>query len=296
MNSKNLLITGIDSFTGPYLKKKFELLEFNVFGTSFNKKNLKEKIFNVDINDSKSLNNLVNRLKPNYVIHLSAMTHVQIGEPKDIYETNIIGTYNLLNALYKFSPDVNSILLISSANIYGNNDSVKISEDAKPSPQNVYASSKFMMEIMVKNWLKLLPINIVRPFNYTGVGQSENFVIPKIINHFKRRDKEIYLGNIDISRDFSDVRDITNIYSEILLSNIQNETLNICSGKLYSLRDVINFCKKYTSHNISVFQDDKLIRRNEIKELGGSNHKIKSLFPKLESIDFFDTLEWMLKN
>ena len=115
----------------------------------------------------------------------------------------------------------------------------KLNEKSPYMPMNDYAVSKVSMELMANIWKDKLPITITRPFNYTGIGQSENFLIPKIISHFKKKKKSIELGNLEIYRDFSDVRDIAEIYAELMEINPVGETFNLCSGSCISIKQII---------------------------------------------------------
>ncbi|WP_137984288.1 GDP-mannose 4,6-dehydratase, partial [Pseudomonas viridiflava] len=91
-------------------------------------------------------------------------------------------------------------------------------------------------------WHARLPLVITRPFNYTGVGQAENFLLPKIVSHFTQRESTIELGNLDVWRDFSDVRAVTSAYRGLLEARPLGKTLNVCSGVTHSLREVIEMC------------------------------------------------------
>ena len=87
-----------------------------------------------------------------------------------------------------------------------------------------------MMEKSAQLYIDSLDICIARPFNYTGAGQSEKFVV-KIIQHFKEKESVIELGDISVRRDFSDVRDVVNAYKTLLLNKDAKGVYNICSNK-----------------------------------------------------------------
>ena len=121
---------------------------------------------------------------------------------------------NLLEALNLNSKELMHIFVISSASIYGNGYKLPIKEHFLPNPDSDYAVSKLASEFVAKLFMETLPITILRPFNYTGIGQDENFIIPKIIDHFKKK-PTIELGNIN-EREFNDVRNIVYLYCNLL--------------------------------------------------------------------------------
>ena len=128
-----------------------------------------------------------------------------------------------------------AVLLASSANIYGNAPVEVIDESVAPAPANDYAVSKLAMEYMARLWMDRLPIVITRPFNYTGVGQAPQFLLPKIVGHFQRGERVIELGNIDVERDFSDVRTVASAYA-VAPHAPAGEVFNVCSGVAFRSR------------------------------------------------------------
>jgi nucleoside-diphosphate-sugar epimerase len=95
------------------------------------------------------------------------------------------------------------------------------------------------MEYMAKLWMDRLPITITRPFNYTGVGQNPFFLVPKIVQHCREKQATIELGNLDVGRDFSDVRDVAAVYATLAEHPMAGEVLNICSGQCHQLNEVV---------------------------------------------------------
>lgn len=277
----HVLVTGLEGFTGHYVEKRLVAAGHQVSGLS------------VDLLNAKAVSEEVAKLKPDAVIHLAAIAFVAHGEAEAFYQINLIGSRNLLEALAKHVPDVKKILLASSANVYGNNEGI-MTEGTSPSPANDYAVSKLSMEFMAKLWLNKLPIVIARPFNYTGVGQSENFLIPKIVSHFHKRAEVIELGNIDVWRDFGDVRAVADAYVQLLDKASTGSIFNVCSGTLYALRDVIKICSDFTGHKIEIMVNQEFVRANEVKRLSGDASKLKHLLSDWKMPQLSETLEWML--
>lgn len=207
----------------------------------------------------------------------------------------MIGTLNLLNAINQRAGSIARILVASSANIYGNTTSLPITEDTPPNPVNHYGVSKLAMESSAALY-EDLPVTRVRPFNYTGVGQSISFLIPKIVNAFQKRDKQIQLGNLDVSRDFSDVRDVASAYIKLLKSNDIGPVYNICTGFATSLESVISTLNRLAGYEIEVSTNPAFVRPDEIKILYGSPQRLESTIGNYRQFTLQDTLAWMMQN
>lgn len=290
------LITGLRGFTGEYLARELSACGYDIFGTAYGNETLGQGIYYVDLCDPLALQEVVNQVQPDIVAHLAAISFVGHGNVEDIYRINVVGTRNLLAALSNLAKPPRSVLVASSANIYGNSTAGVIAETELPHPANDYAVSKLAMEHVAHLWMDKLPIFITRPFNYTGVGQAENFLLPKIISHFKRKASQIELGNLDVARDFSDVRTVAKAYCELLLKAPAGETFNICTGKAYTLREVIQLVEELAGYQIQIEVNPAFVRANEVRTLVGNPEKLHHCIGDLPSIELRQTLQWMLNS
>lgn len=290
---RKILITGVNGFTGHYLAEACKTKGYEVYGLAQFVNRPGDGIYSCDLLDRQKVSTLIGQLKPDLVAHLAGTTYVGHHNPEEFYRVNVIGTTNLLEALTQSGLTPPRVLIASSANIYGTPDLEILSESVPPAPVNHYAASKVAMEHMVRTWFDKLPIIITRPFNYTGVGQEDKFLIPKIIGHFKRNEKVIELGNLDVSRDFSDVRDVAAAYVRLLESDVRSVSVNICSGRDISLKKIIEDANKIAGYEIEVRVNPDFVRANEIKQLHGDNAYLKQLIGDNSLIPFKDTLQWM---
>ena len=273
---KKVLITGADGFTGRYLSSLLNEKGFIVAGLGG--ENSKDPFVTpCDLFNKNEVNAVIEKICPDYVVHLAAVSFVGESDIESFYRVNFFGTLNLLEALSSQNPSPCKIIVASSANVYGVPKVETIDESVCPAPVNHYANSKLAMEHMVRTWFDRLPIIITRPFNYTGPRQSERFLIPKIVGHFKRKEKTISLGNTEVSRDFSDVKDVVECYARLLMSESRSITVNICSGKAVSIDDAIKIMNEMAGYKISVEINQELVRTNEIKSLKGNNQLLKNL-------------------
>lgn len=275
-------VTGSKGFAGSYLTEYLKSFGIDVFGSSTN------------LADKASLIAELSQFKPDYVVHLAASSFVANKDVDSFYTTNVIGTRNLLEAVFLECPNLKKVIVTSSAAVYGNSDAEIISEAVLPTPVNDYGVSKLAMEFATRLWFERLPIVITRPFNFTGVGQSVNFVIPKIVEHFRSGKAKIELGNIDVYREFGDVRDFVEHYYQLMLSGVSGQVYNICTGKLYSLRDIIKFCENITGNRLNISVNPKFVRRGEIERLGGDPTLLFSVLNRQNVHSVNNTLEWML--
>ena len=290
---KSALITGLRGFTGYYMARELSAAGYHVHGTVLPGEPTGPDIFAVDLLDRASVAAAVEQVRPDVVVHLAAIAFVAHNDADQMYRVNVVGTRNLLEALAAGAHKPSSVLLASSANIYGNADVAIIDENVAPSPANDYAVSKLAMEYMARLWMDKLPITIVRPFNYTGVGQSENFLLPKIVSHFRKGAARIELGNLAIARDFSDVRMVAQSYRRLLAAAPSGEAFNVCSGHAHSLESLIDTMSDIAGYRIEVHVNPAFVRANDVLTLTGSNAKLAGAIGTITPIPLVETLRWM---
>lgn len=274
-----ILLTGADGFTGRHFIKTLETA-----GHDFHP-------LNSDLTNKSALIREVSEVNPTHVVHLAAISSVTHKDIEEFYKINLFGTLNLLDGLKELPKKPKRILLASSANIYGNVEASFIDEHICPNPQNHYAMSKLAMEYMSKPYLENLPIFYVRPFNYTGNGQSSEFVVSKIAEHFRRKASSIELGRIDVRREYNDVIKVCEIYLDLLEKAKPGEAYNICSGIAYGLEEIIKVFEDLFGYKINVNQNPNFMRKNEIIMLRGNSKKLEDCIGPIDWPKIEDTLK-----
>ena len=262
-----ILLTGADGFTGLPFAALAE-------GAGHQVVSLQANLTNQD-----AVMQEVAHVAPQAVVHLAAISFVGHADESAFYSVNVVGTTNLLGALAALVPSERprSVLLASSANVYGNCTQSPITEEQPPAPVNHYAASKLAMEHMAATYLDRLPIVITRPFNYTGPGQAASFVIPKIVAHFAQQRTHVLLGNLHVEREYNDVAMVCAAYMQLLAHGQAGETYNVCSGQTYTLQQVIDLLKNITGHTLGVEVNPAFVRANEVHRLCGNPAKLHSL-------------------
>lgn len=282
--SNRVLIFGLESFTGFHLKRHLDSLNYEVVGTTLS---------DCDLRDKASVKATLQKYKPNYIINLSAISFVAHESIKKIYDVNLFGVLNILDSLLELKITPKKIILPSSATIYGNTKEPILNEEMCPTPVNHYGNSKLAMENMVKTYFDKLNIIITRAFNYTGIYQREEFLIPKIIKHYRENKKEIELGNLNVEREFNDVRFVVDIYEKLLNINESSLVLNIATSNGVKLLDVIDIMNKIVGYEIEVKVNPKFVRKNEIEKIVGSTGKLYSYIKPTKIYTIEETLKAM---
>jgi len=295
-----VLITGASGFTGRYLAPKLAAAGYELHGTSHEGAGAVvdgiSQLYDVDLTDAKAVERLVAEVSPAKVVHLAAIAFVAHSDIAEMYRTNILGTRNLFEALASSPVRPDAVLVASSANIYGNSRVGGLDESVPPAPANDYAVTKVAAENIAALYRDRLPLIVTRPFNYTGVGQSTEFVIPKIVDHARRRAPSIELGNLDVERDFSDVRGIADFYLRLLNCPAAiGGTFNVCSGRPYSLGEVIAMVEAISNHSMSIVINPAFVRRNEVHTLYGDNSRLSRTIGPLQMTPLEETLQWMIE-
>ncbi|QVN22257.1 NAD-dependent epimerase/dehydratase family protein [Burkholderia pyrrocinia] len=300
--SRRAFVTGLTGFTGRYMAERLQAAGHEVWGTIAPGAPRPDDpafahctLLPVDLLDADAVRAAAADARPDAVVHLAARAHVAQDEPSQTYAVNIVGTRNLLAALAGLDQRPSAVLLASSANIYGNSTAGVLDETVAPAPANDYSVSKLAMEYAAKLWADRLPIVIARPFNYTGVGQGEAYLLPKLAAHYARNEPRISLGNLDVSRDFSDVRDVTAAYLKLIEAAPAGETFNVCSEHAYSLKEVLVMLSRIAGYVIDVTVDPRFVRHNEVKSLSGSRDKLRRAVGELPVTPLDETLRWMVE-
>lgn len=290
------LVTGGSGFTGRYLIAHLKRQGHRVVALASQPCGADEA-HAIDLNDHVALRDLVSRVAPQQVYHLAALSFVGHPTPLDFYRVNVLGTETLLKALNEL-PTPPRVLLASSANVYGANGQAVINEYVPPAPVNHYANSKMTMEHIARTYAERLPLIIARPFNYTGPGQASHFLVPKIVQHIQQRASVIELGNTQVSRDFSDVRDIVAVYTQLLscwpAQAVSGSIINVGSGEAVSLKAVIQRLEALANHSLEINVNPAFVRNNEIPVLKACTQRLNTWVPGLKRYSLDQTLADML--
>ena len=277
-----ILLTGAAGFTGLFFKALAEAEDHDVVPLL------------ADLTDKSAVAKEVLEAQPEAVVHLAAISFVGHADDTAFYSVNVIGTMNLLAAVADLPVKPHRVLLASSANVYGNCEISPITELQPPAPVNHYAMSKLAMELMALTYADRLPLVMTRPFNYTGPGQAPQFLIPKLVHHFKTKAPKVELGNLHVEREFNDVRMVCDSYLRLLKDGVPGQIYNVCTGKPYTLQHVIDTLTRITGHYMEVEVNPAFVRAKEVHRLCGSPSKLESCIGPLKSPSLEDTLAWML--
>jgi nucleoside-diphosphate-sugar epimerase len=277
-----ILLTGSDGFTGREFAHSAAAAGHETIALS------------ADLTRADAVQQELASLQVDAVVHLAAISFVGHADAHAFYDVNLFGTLNLLDALRKSPRPPGKVLLASSANVYGNCEQSPIAETQVPAPVNHYAMSKLAMEHMARAHAGPLPLVITRPFNYTGPGQAGQFVIPKLVDHFRRRLPTIAMGNLHVEREYNDVRFVCECYLRLLDAAQVAGTYNICTGTTYSFEQILDALQRLTGHSIEVRVDPAFVRANEVHRLCGDPSRLQRAIGTLPAFSLDDTLARML--
>ncbi len=292
--SERVLVTGARGFTGRYLVDRLRADGYEVVGMTEALPTGASEV-HANLLDAGATARAVELARPDRIVHLAALSFVAHDDVEATYRVNLLGSLALLQVLATGSMPIRSVILASSAAVYGNVGVDTIDETVAPAPVSHYGASKLAMEHMAATFHDRLPIVVVRPFNYTGPGQAEHFAVPKVVSHFRRGAKAIELGNIDVVREFMDVRTVVEIYRRLLVCPAASgQTINVCTGRGVSLREVIAALEAQTGHHAEIRVDPRLVRTNEVPRVVGSPRKLEGLIGSLPEIPLAATLREML--
>lgn len=240
--------------------------------------------YEVDIRDLDRVRDAITDFRPHHLYHLAAVSSAAVArrDPRLACEVNVTGTMNVLESAMRLSPPPH-FLNVSTAQVYAPSSS-QLTEDDRVEPDNAYAASKAMAELLrvpYRNYRAALIIT-VRPFNHAGPGQSAEFVLASIAKQFAEieagaRAPILHAGNVDVKRDFTDVCDVVSAYWQLLEHGVHDEVYNVCSGRAWSIRALIQQFEAVSGVRVSIETDSARVRKGEPDELCGSPAKLHAV-------------------
>lgn len=306
-----VFITGATGFVGNHLIDLLEPSGHTIYGTAFPEKPdaRAENISYLDIRSGEKLSEAIKSIRPDWIFHLAAISNVSHSwvNKKETLETNIMGTFNLFEAARTFAPQAR-ILYVSSSDVYGVVAPTEeaLSEENSSHAMSPYAFTKMSGELLSKFYAQVENLHIVisRSFPHTGPGQGPDFVSSDWACQITQIEKGmaepvLKVGNLERQRDFTDVRDVVRAYVLLMQKGRKGEVYNVCSGRVFSLEEILGTLLSLSSKKIEIQVDPKRLRKADIPFLVGDNRKIKretSWEPKIPiKQSLLDLLEYWRK-
>ncbi len=280
-----ILITGGTGFVGTHL---VQFLKSNASHIAVLASGGKSKpqagvsYHEVDIREQDAVRSVVQEVKPDWIYHLAGISSVNDSwsNPRLTFEVNVIGAYNLFDAAMSL-PFPPKILNVSTSQVYAPSSS-PLSEDSRIQPNNPYAASKAMAELLVVEYRRHTAGGIIttRSFNHTGPGQPPNFVLPSIAKQFVeielgQRPPVLNVGNVEVQRDFTDIRDVIRAYNILLEKGNPGEVYNVCSGSAVRLADIIRMFESAAGRKVALTTEESRVRSNDVPVICGDPRKIR---------------------
>lgn len=297
-----VLIFGASGFVGPYLAKEFEENGYEVVGTDIKETTVMPFRF-ADILDAGSVERVVRETSPDMIVNLAAISSVgqSWNIPQTTVSVNVIGALNILEAARRLEHSP-KILFVGSSEEYEASDK-PISEKNPLNANNPYGISKAAQERFAEVYRERFGMKIycVRPFNHTGPGQSDSFVLPSFCKQVAEIEKSgrpgvIKVGNLSAKRDFSHVKDIVRAYRMILESGDCETVYNVGSGMAHGLDEMLDYILKFSRQEITVEIDPKRFRPVDTPVICCDNSLIREKLGWKPQLSVFDALREMVES
>jgi len=268
------LVTGSEGFVGRHLTAHLEASGDEVIGVDL--------VDGIDITDPDATHALVADIAPDVIYHLAGWADVggSWKAPVAAFRANAEGTLNVLGAATE--ADVQRVLAVSSADVYGKVDvaELPLDESSDLRPASPYAASKVAADYLgLQAWLgRGLPVLRVRAFNHLGPGQTDKFVAPALASRIARAERDggevLTVGNLSARRDFTDVRDVVRAYRLLMVSGEPGEAYNVCSGLDLAVQELADELLAMAKVPLRFETDPELLRPVDIPVLRGSHEKL----------------------
>jgi GDP-4-dehydro-6-deoxy-D-mannose reductase len=273
------LVTGVSGFVGGHLVEHLIAEGDLVVGLSASGrwpadlthlgKTVRIEAFDLVEQPEAELAELVRRKQPEVIYHLAAQSNPQgsLSDPRGTWTLNLGGSLNLLEAV-KSSGQTPRVIMVGSGVCYGNPPSefIPVSEDCPLRPNNPYAASKAAVDLLgIQHYLAHgTDVVMVRPFNHAGPRQSSRYVLASLALHVAEVEKGhrqyLEVGNLDVVRDFIDVRDVVRAYRYLASNGQAGEIYNLGSGQGTKIADALEYLRSQATTTIPVRVDSARMR------------------------------------
>lgn len=295
---RRLLLTGAGGFVGSTVTAEAARGRFRDWSIAPSPPGL-------DLRDEGAVRDWVADVRPQGVLHLAAQGFVprSFEAPHETLEINVGGTLNVLRALSSTAFS-GRMIYVSSGDIYGlvPDDELPVDERRIPEPRNPYAVSKVAAEQLVLMWHRTFGLDavIARPFNHIGPGQAANFAVPsfaaQVVAVERGAEAVIRTGDIDTTRDFTDVRDVVAAYDALLERGVAGHTYVIGSGHEFRMRTLIEMMCALANVDVGLEQDSARMRPAEQRRMVANAALLKEHTGWEARIPIRDTLNDVLND
>ena len=274
---KTVLITGSSGFVGGYLRKEFENNGYKVVGSDLRAGNAE---YIMDVTKSEDVERVIGEVRPDYIVHLAGFASVKesFNHPELCRLINVTGTKNVMDAVV--TNELKSrVLIISSSDLYKDKLGVKLTEESEQGARSPYGESRLEQEKLVNSY-KNVDWVISRSFPHVGPGQPKGFVTSDFASQIAdiarnpSLKREMYVGNLEGIRDFTDVRDTVVAYRLLLEKGKSHEAYNVCSGKEIQIRKLLDILLAFFDEKIEIKVMPDKLRVADIKYNVGDNVKL----------------------
>ncbi len=281
------LVTGGNGFVGRHLCAELRNRSWETFVAGRSAGDGDAVDFELDLADAANVRDAVAAARPDVVFHLAAQAFVPRAreDPLGTFETNVMGTARLVDAMRAFSPGAPMrLVFVSSGEVYGAHPAsdLPLREDATTAPSNPYAASKLAGETIVLAATRENAIGaiVTRAFNQIGPGQSPPFVVPSFAARLARiaagGDPLLPVGNLESQRDFLDVRDVVRAYADLGERGVPGEIYNVCSGVPTAIVDILRKLVTIAHVGVEIREDPALVRAVDVPIVYGDNAKLRA--------------------
>ena len=293
MSKPNILITGVTGFVGGHLLNLLHAKGYDpLWGLARRQPGLGQrfdsvKILQGDLRDQDRLMNLLQSVKPDWIFHLAGQAFVSKSweAPRETFASNVDAQISLFEALrsLRLNP---KILVVCSSEEYGlvKEDELPLKETNPLRPLSPYAVSKVAQDLLAFQYFRSYGLRTVRvrAFNHTGPGRPKQYAISNFayqVAEIERRaaPPELHVGNLDVRRDYMDVRDMVNAYLLAMEKGEEGEIYNLCSGRAQNLRDILQMLLNLSKIKIGVKVDPARFRPSDLPIIFGSSDKFERL-------------------